>query len=233
MRERRNSMRTGYSGKIRGITLSIFMISILVMLFVVGLEDVDAAVIRTGVVNVGVSNVRKTPSTSSACVKHGSKDIKLKLGQTVTITNESSGWYKVSFTYAKKAYTGYVIKNNIKIKVPPLYYKAIVNTNNLNVRKANSTTSAKVTHSGKAIQLTKGQNVHIYKTVSDWYYVKFTYQGKSYNGYVLGKYVTKITYTAKTTANALYLRKGADTSYGAVAYGKTYVPFFNDTYVFP
>ncbi|MBE5935451.1 MAG: hypothetical protein E7262_06625 [Lachnospiraceae bacterium] len=216
-------MRTGYISKNRGITLSIFMFSILIMLCFVGLENVDAAVIRTGVVNVGVSNVRKSPSTSSACVKHGSKNIQLKLGQTVTITNENAGWYKVNFTYSKKAYTGYVIKSNIKIKVPPFYYKAIANTNNLNVRKSSSTSSARLTYGGKPIQLKKGQNVHIYKVVSDWYYIKFTYSGKSYNGYVLGKYVTKKTYSAKTTASALYLRKGADTSYGAVASGKSYV----------
>ena len=105
-------MRTGYIGKNRGITLSILMFLILVLVCVVKVEDVDAAILRTGVINVGVSNVRKGPSTSYACIKHKSKNISLKLGQTVTITNENAKWYKVNFYYDEKAYTGYIIKSN-------------------------------------------------------------------------------------------------------------------------
>ena len=50
-------MNAGYIGKSRGITLSIFTLVVLVLLAVVNIEDVDAAVIRTGVINVKKSSV--------------------------------------------------------------------------------------------------------------------------------------------------------------------------------
>ena len=226
-----NDMRTGYIGKNRGIALSIFMLLLFVLVGAIKVEDVDAAVIRTGVINIGVSNVRKGPSTSFSCLKHGSQEIKLKMGQTVTITDENTKWYKVTFYYSKKPYAGYIIKSNVKIKVPSLYYKGRVNTNNLNVRKSYSTSSDKVTIGGKAVQLNKNKNVHIIKTVKDWYYVRYVYGSKYYYGYVASKYINKITYSGKISASALYVRSGADTSKPIVKVGNEYVKLTKNTTV--
>ena len=221
----------GYIGKNRGMTLSIFMLLLFVLIGSLKLEDVDAAVIRTGVISIGVSNVRIGPSTSYTCLKHGSKEIKLKMGQTVTITNENTSWYKVNFYYSRRAYSGFIKKSNVKIKVPALYYKGRVNTNKLNVRKSASTNSQQLTIGGKVVQLNKNKNVHIMKIVKDWYYVRFGYGTKYYYGYVASKYVNKLSFTGKISASALYVRSGADISKSIVKVGKENVKLIKNTTV--
>jgi len=119
-------------------------------------------------------NIRTAPNTSSSVIT--------KLSNSrVSIVDNSSGWYKISFS----GKTGWVSSDYIKI----LSTKGSINANGVNFRVSASTT-------GKIIDsLSKGTNVEILDTRSGWHKVKVG----SKVGYVVTKFVSSTNASVKTS----------------------------------
>ena len=145
---------------------------------------------QTGSVNVGVLNLRSSASTDAGVIGF------LYLGDTVTITGSSDGWYGV--TTASGA-TGYVFAQYISLgsdsssdtvtpdpgtDVTPATGEGVCNTSALNVRSDANTNSSIIGY------ITYGTKVTITGTAGSWYKVTTTVNGKSVSGFVHGDYIT-------------------------------------------
>ena len=198
---------------------------------------------KTGKVTASRLNVRKGAGTNYAILTSGSTKVVLSKGTSVTINSEKSGWYNITFTFNKKSLTGYVSKEYIsvtsngssngssnsgssssgttttnKISVP-----AVVNTSALNVRKSASASAAQLTVGGKKVKLSRNAKITISndKIVSGdiWYYVSFTYGGKTQSGWVHGDYV-KLTVSSPVKAKIRGTSQKILTSAGSTSYLK-------------
>lgn len=219
--------------KNRGIFVSIFIFIVVFGVFTYGKLDAKAAILRTGVVTANSLNVRKGAGTNYALLKYGNANVYLRKNTVVNITAENATWYKITFSYSnsKNLFTGYVKKEYVKIKLPSLVYKGKVKASVLNVRTSYSTSASILMHGKVKMQLKKNQVVDIIKSVNGWYGVSFIYNGVTKKGYVLGDYVTKVTYPAVMTTSNVYVRKGADTSCNIVTVDKKNVKLNKNTKV--
>ncbi len=170
--------------------------------------DSDIAYSATGT-TTGNLNVRKAASTSAA------KLATLQKGTSVSIVAKTAdgSWYKIKYGSGY----GYVSAQYVNTKSTPqvpsqddkdIAYSATgTTTENLNVRKAASTSAAKLA------TLQKGTSVSIVAKTADgsWYKIKY---GSGY-GYVSAQYVTltssekpEVQYPVTGVANhAVYVRK--------------------------
>lgn len=165
-----------------------------------------------GVVNTDGLNIRSGAGTGYAVVTHNGAGIKLNTGAKVNILGEYfGGWYKVSFTYSDKSYTGYaasmyVTRRKGKEDASDIHIPASVTTAQKVSVKAKSG-AAYLKSGGKNVKLKKGKKVTVNavkKTKkATWYSVEFDYKGQMLTGYVNSGYV-KIN---KTQAAAYTLKK--------------------------
>ncbi len=179
---------------------------------------------KTGTVNDGPVNVRKGAGTSYARVTSGGKNVSLKKGAKVIIYSEHTGWYYVSATFENKTVKGYVSKTFVTVdsssKAPTttttssLKYKLAAKTrDSLKVRTAASTKASQLKYNKVNVVLKKSQTVYLRnETVKDgkkWYYISFTYSGKTCYGWVSGDYVqltlkSKISASVRPTTAQIY-----------------------------
>ena len=160
-----------------------------------------------GYVNYSYLNLRSKKSTSSDIV------VKLSEHDIVKISAYDGEWFKVTAKHAGESYKGYVACQYIKIgKVPSSVEKGYVNYEFLNVRKKATTDSDIV------VVLKQYDVVTIKKTLDGWYQVTAQHDGKSYDGYVSAKYITKGKVPASVSyekgyvnSSSLNLRKKATT----------------------
>lgn len=189
--------------------------------------------------------VRKKASRKGAKLTYNRSEVKLSKNKAVTVKGQSivSGekWYKISFKINQKTLTGYMLSDYVKLTLSKPASASIITSSAQKVRtKAGKNTYLKV--NSKVVKLAKGKAVKILKetTVSGkkWFYVSFTYNKKTYKGYLLANSITfKATATtaastspsvSKTpspspsaeeaqtgvvTASRLNVRTGAGTSY--------------------
>ena len=156
--------------------------------------------IKTGVVTSnGTLNMRKGAGTRYAVIQ------KLKKGETVTILDSKSGWYKVK---SSKGKTGWVSSKYIKVSVlTSTATNALPDTNiitskigtvnsnsALNMRKGAGTKYAVIQ------KLKKGETVTILDSKSGWYKVK---SSKGKTGWVSSKYIkiNSIKNASNSTSN--------------------------------
>lgn len=145
---------------------------------------------QTGSVNVSVLNLRSGASTDTSVI--GS----LYMGDTVTITESTNGWYGVK---TASGATGYVYAQYITVgsgssagsdnsgsgtSVSPASGEGVCNTSALNVRTDANTNSSIIGY------ITYGTKVTITGTAGSWYKVDTTVNGKSVSGFVHGDYIT-------------------------------------------
>ena len=88
------------------------VLCIIITGFYVGGNKAEAA--STGTLIEDYVYFRDAPSGNT--IKYNGKDILLRKGQKMTIVSTSNKtWYKVSLTYRKKSYTGYIYSKFIKV----------------------------------------------------------------------------------------------------------------------
>lgn len=151
---------------------------------------------QTGSVNVGVLNLRSEASTDSSVIGA------LYSGQTVTVTESSNGWYKVTtasgtsgYVYAQYITLGGGSSNNgggdtnntpseNPADVTPASGEGVCNTNALNVRSDANTNASILGY------ITYGTKVTITGTTGTWYKVNTTIGGSSVSGFVHATYIT-------------------------------------------
>ncbi len=187
-----------------------------------------ATTTRTGTINDSPVNVRKGPGTSYAKVTSGGKNVSLKKGAKVIIYSEHTGWYYVSATFDNKAIKGYVSKTFVTVdsssKAPTtnstttttssLNYKVAAKTrDSLKVRTAAGTKASQLKYNKVNVVLKKSQTVYLrnetVKNGQKWYYISFTYSGKTCYGWVSGDYVqltlkSKISVSVRPTTAQIY-----------------------------
>lgn len=168
----------------------------------------DSKYTATGTINTMVS-MRKGPGTSYTRLAT------LKKGTKVSIVAKSSNsWYKIKYkdTYTY-VYSKYVTVKSDDAKTEEIAYSATAVANHaVYVRKSASTSAKQLGYFKKNAKVTI-----VAKTSNGWYKVKFN----GGYGYVLGQYLTistnpadEVKYpTTGTTNHAVYVRKGAATSY--------------------
>lgn len=120
--------------------------------------------------------VMSGPSSSSATVVQLVKD------NMAYIDGENGNWYKVSFTKGGKQYSGYLLKQYVKIISGTPKDKGAVIAKNANVYT--STAATKVES-----KLNKGLQVYLDGTAGNYYLVSFSLKGSWHYGYVLKDYV--------------------------------------------
>ena len=171
----------------------------------------DSKYTATGTINTTVS-MRKGPGTSYTRLAT------LKKGTKVSIVAKSSNsWYKIKYkdTYTY-VYSKYVTVKSDDAKTEEIAYSATAVANHaVYVRKSASTSAKQLGYFKKNAKVTI-----VAKTSNGWYKVKFN----GGYGYVLGQYLTISTKpvdtvkypTTGTTNHAVYVRKGAATSYAKI-----------------
>lgn len=183
------------------------VLCIIITGFYVGGNKAEAA--STGTLIEDYVYFRDAPSGNT--IKYNGKDILLRKGQKMTIVSTSNKtWYKVSLTYRKKSYTGYIYSKFIKVTTTASYKTGHLakNENYVYFRKTPSGTP--ITYNNAPIMLMGGQKMTILSTANKtWYKVKLTYKSKSYTGYVYSSFIvidkaktkpTKATTKATTQA---------------------------------
>lgn len=197
------------------ITKNFIAVLIICMAFsaAVGARAVQAKT-SVGVVNTDGLNIRSGAGTGYAVVTHNGTGIRLNTGAKVCILGEyQGGWYKVSFVYSGKSYTGYaasmyVTRRKGNEDASDIAVAATV-TAAQKVRVNAKTGSAYLKSGGKNVKLKKGKKVTVnaVKKASKitWYSVEFNYKGQVITGYVNSRYI-KIN---KTQAKAYILKKTA------------------------
>lgn len=185
-------------------------------------DETSFAANSKGVVTASSLNVRTGAGTDYAKVKYNGKEVAIPKGTEVTIIENLSGWYKVTFAWEKTTLTGYVSATYVAIEVSATptpaptpevtvtyrtetTYKAIhVPAKTLKkapVYKSDGKTRYSI--SKKKISLEKGTEVKIIgeKTIGEkkWFQLSFTYGKKTRKAYVRNYYLKM---TLKSPANA-------------------------------
>ncbi len=173
--------------------IAVFGLSMFLFVF---LYNTDVFAAKTGKVTTDSLNVRTGAGTNYSILTDNGTKVKLNKGTAVTISSEKNGWYYISFAYNKKTLKGYVSKAYVgsvsgsTSSTTTTTKTGTVNASSLKVRKGAGTTYAQLTSSGKGVLLAKGTKVTIGSEKNGWYYVSFTYNGKTLKGYVSKQYVT-------------------------------------------
>jgi len=160
----------------------------------------------TGTVNVSALNVRSKASTGSSILGVISK------GTSVTISETSGSWYKVSVKINGSTKTGYVYAQYItkgsssssSSSSSTSTTTGTVNVSALNVRSKAST--------GSSILgvISKGTSVTISETSGSWYKVSVKINGSTKTGYVYAQYITK---TSSSSSSSSSSSTSTDTSF--------------------
>ncbi len=189
----------------------------------VGSGSASAPSGSTGVVKASVLNVRSGPSTGYS--KIGS----LTRNTTVSVLEQSDGWYKISYG----SLTGYVSGDYLTVSggsstpSTPIDPGTIIGTGTVTASALN-VRSGPSTGYGVMGTLRKGAAVSVYEQMGGWY--KIAYNGGV--GYVSGDYLSysatggsitpppsttpNIIGTGTVTASALNVRSGPSTGYGVM-----------------
>lgn len=171
-----------------------------------------------GIVTATRLNVRTGPGTNYSILQSNGNLVILDNGTRVTINSSSGNWYNVTFTYGGKSLTGYVCADYIAAgsSAASALTTGVVKADVLNVRTGPGIKYSRVTSAGKIVQLINGSKVTILSSQSGWYYITFSYLGKTLTGYVSADYITldsaaaslSITST-QTTPGAIYAQVNA------------------------
>ncbi len=177
-----------------------------------------------GVVNTDGLNIRSGAGTGYAVITHNGTGIKLNTGAKVNILGEyQSGWYRVSFVYSGKTYTGYaasmyVTKRTGKEDAYDIAVKAtLIKAQRVRVGAGNKSSYLKT--SGKYVKLKKGKEVTVSavkkKTKGTWYSVEFNYKGQLVTGYIDSMYIkiNKSRIDAHIIKKTTISKKAGSTSY--------------------
>ena len=151
--------------------------------------------------------VRKIASRTGAKLVYKQQEVKLDKDHAVTIkgqtiTNQEK-WYQITFKLEKKTLSGYMLSDYIKLTLKTPVKAKIISSSS---QKISTVVGKKVYLSlkGKAITLAKGKAVQILKEVQSgkqkWFYISFTYNKKTYRGYLAANSLT-FSATAVTTAS--------------------------------
>lgn len=164
----------------------------------------QAAVIvdKQGTVNVKTLKVKQEAGGTKNLKTNKGVLICLKKGKTVNVKKKVSlkgvSWYKISFSFQKKTYRGYVKKKQILLSQSSSEAAekemGIVSATSLNVRTSADVSSSILEYQKKKIALPQGTEVTILSEDASsgavWYHVSFAYGEKKLKGYVSGKYIT-------------------------------------------
>lgn len=139
-------------------------------------------------------NVYKTAGVSKLTVSK--KNVSFEKNKAITILGEKtvSGkkWYKVSFTWNKKATQGYIRNTAVKMTLKSNAYGKIAS--DVKVREKAAKDAAYFQVNKKNVKLLQNTSVNIVSDTSvnggKWYGIKFTHDGNKYTGYLHAKYVT-------------------------------------------
>lgn len=165
--------------------------------FYVGSNKAEAA--STGTLIEDYVYIRSAPSGTP--LKYSGKDILLRKGQKMTIVSTSNKtWYKVTLTYKKKSYTGYVYSKFIKVTATVTYKTGHLAKNENYVYFRKTPGGTPLTYNNSPIMLMGGQKMTILSTANKtWYKVKLNYKSKSYTGYVYSSFIVIDKKTSSTT----------------------------------
>ncbi len=176
------------------VFLMICMVAFLTMLQYRGKEHVIATAVGTVKVE-GYLNVRSGPGTGYSLVKSGGTNVTLSDGAKVTITGTKGKWYHVKFTQNSKSLTGYISSDYVTVQTGKVCTKVYGKVNAKSIKVYQTAGKSTTVKSGKtAIALKNAAKVRILSEsmVKDqkWYRISFSYQSKTYKGYVLSTQIT-------------------------------------------
>ena len=206
------------------------LMAVLVAGEALGMGSIDAMAAEAGTVNVLALNLRSGASTSTGIIGV------LYKGTSVTIESTSGAWYKVTATVGGKSTSGYVYQQYITKgtqsgtqtgAAASSKSTGTVTAGALNVRSAASMSASIIGC------ISKGTQVTIQGTSSQWYQVSVVISGRTVHGYVSASYV-KLNSSTGTTAGeigtavwvktgrvntaVLNFRKGPGTGYERIGY---------------
>lgn len=206
------------------------VICIVITGFYVGENKAEAA--STGTLIEDYVYFRDAPSGNT--IKYNGKAILLRKGQKMSIVSTSNKtWYKVSLTYNKKKYTGYVYSKFIKVTTTVTYKTGHIAKNENYVYFRKTPGGTPITYNKAPIMLMGGQKMTILSTSNKtWYKVKLTYKKKSYTGYVYSSFIV-IDKTTKATTEAATKATTKATTQAPTTQAQTKKSgYINDNYVY-
>lgn len=160
-------------------------------------EEKSVGATAIGTVKVeGYLNVRSGPGTGYSVVKSGGTGVTLSDGTKVTITGKNGNWYHVKFSQNSKNITGYVFADYVKVQTGSVCTKVYgtVLASSVKIREEAAASAAAVKAGKEEITLKKAKKVRILSESvvkeKKWYRISFSYNSKTYKGYVLSKNVT-------------------------------------------
>ena len=158
----------------------------------VGSNKAEAA--STGTLIEDYVYIRSAPSGTP--LRYSGKDILLRKGQKMTIVSTSNKtWYKVTLTYKKKSYTGYVYSKFIKVTTTVTYKTGHLAKNENYVYFRKTPGGTPLTYNNSPIMLMGGQKMTILSTANTQATTKATTQAPTTqaqttkNGYINENYV--------------------------------------------
>ncbi len=188
----------------------------------------------TGVVRATSLNVRTGAGTGYPILQDAGEDVKLPDGSTVNIMEVLNDWYKVSFTYNEKIFTGYVSAEYVELKQqvqppPKVIYKTVTSYAPIHVAAKTkkkvyvkkSANGKNLIYKRKSVKLGRGRSVtvkgQVKKRKAIWYQIRFRHKGKARTAYVRADEVklnlkNPASAVVFNVSNAVNVRKNASLS---------------------
>lgn len=200
--------------------------------------------------------VRKEAGRLGEKLRYEEKEVKLSKNRLVIIKGQAivngEKWYRISFEISDKTFTGYMLSDYVQLTLENSVRAKMIAADVQKVRtKAGKEKYLKV--SKKVVTLKKGKAVKILKEVTvdkkKWFYVSFSYNKKTYKGYILADSIAFTATSVSTespspspspsqktetemgvvTANRLNVRLGAGTNYGNLLWNASKVQLIKGT----
>ena len=187
-------MKPRTEGNMRKYTFICIIGFLLCMCSIFEKNDTASAAVNIGIVTTDELNIRTGPATAFPNVMHEKNGIKLNKGAIVDILDKYPGdWYKVSFTYFGKEYTGYAASMYISKEKNGAYLVNYVGNEAVMLSKQKVLAGFKkksgyLISGEKTVKVKKGKGVTIdsVKVVSGKYIygIRFVYKGQTLRGYL-------------------------------------------------
>ena len=161
--------------------------------------------------------VRKKASRKGELVIYNQKEVKLGKNYAVTIKGQAfmdgEKWYRISFKLDRKSLTGYMLSDYIQLTLETSVKAKVISSTAQKVRtKAGQNTYLKV--NGNIVTLAKDKTIQIKKETKcnnkKWFYVAFSYNKKTYKGYIPANCITFAATEVKTTPKPSVPSKAPD-----------------------
>lgn len=162
--------------------------------------------INIAAVMLSKQKIYSKPYKKSECMTVNDNKVYVKKGGKVKVTGvyKVSGerWYRISFTYKKNAYTGYVNSSYVRI-TPGKKVKSYINNKTNVYTKTSKKAYAKIKKKKIKLKINKKINVTAEKISggTKWFKIKYVYSGKNRTGWVPAQNVMFVSgKTVKATA---------------------------------